>query len=207
MVSGSGQTESLLLSELRHRLANSFQLLQAVIHIRLRTASDPESRRHLSWLLDVVTALGMLQQRVSIVGPTDFGAYLIEAGAYWRRICEGRPIGVLIHVESVQVSEAQASTLALIGHELISNCIEHAFPHGRAGSVELSFFKRRDGQRELVVRDDGVGLSQAPSAEQRQGLELVRGLAAHLGGVVEVQAENGVTVRVIIPAEQGPLPH
>src|ERR1700761_2162212 len=139
MAEPSAQIESLLISELRHRLANSFQLLQAVIRIRLRSAADPESRRHLSWLLDVVTALGMLQQRISLSGPTDFGAYLIEAASYWRRVCDGRPIGIALDVNAVLVSETQASTLALIAHELISNAIEHAFPHGRAGSISLSF--------------------------------------------------------------------
>lgn len=201
-----GQVENLLLTELRHRLANSFQLLQAVIHIRLRSAADPESRRHLSWLLDVVTALALLQQRLGPVAAADFGAYLIEASSYWRRICDGRPIGIQVNVAAIQVSEGQASTLALIAHELISNCIEHAFPHGRAGSIELSFVERRDGARELVVRDDGAGLPETV-AGARQGLELVRGLAAHLGGAVEVGAENGVTVRVVIPREDAARPH
>ena len=205
MISESGQVDSLLLGELKHRLANSFQLLQAVIRIRLRSAVDPESRRHLSWLLDVVTALGMLQQRIGLTGPTDFGAYLIEAASYWRRVCDGRPIGISLEVTGVQVSETQASTLALIAHELISNAIEHAFPGGRAGSIILSFSQHADGMRELVVRDDGMGLG--PSGENSQGLELVRGLAAHLGGSVTVADENGVTVRVRIPLEEGPRPH
>ena len=205
MISGSGQVDSLLLGELKHRLANSFQLLQAVIRIRLRSAADPESRRHLSWLLDVVTALGMLQQRIGLTGPTDFGAYLIEAASYWRRVCDGRPIGISLEVTGVQVSETQAATLALIAHELISNAIEHAFPSGRAGSIILSFSQRADGMRELVVRDDGQGLG--PGGDNCQGLELVRGLAAHLGGSVTVADENGVTVRVRIPLEEGPRHH
>jgi two-component sensor histidine kinase len=134
----TGQVENLLIAELRHRLANSFQLLQAVIQIRLRSAADPESRRHLSWLLDVVTALGMLQQRIAVSGPTDFGGYLIEAASYWRRICEGGAIGIVLDVESVQVTETEASTLALIAHELICNAIEHAFPDGRPGSIQVA---------------------------------------------------------------------
>lgn len=198
-----GQAESLLISELRHRLANSFQLLQEVIRIRLRSAIDPESRRHLSWLLDVVTALGMLQQRIGLTGPTDFGAYLAEAASYWRRVCEGRSIEIKVEASSLQVPESQASTLALIAHELISNAMEHAFPQGRAGSIVLAFTERPDGMRELVVRDDGRGVEGA----ERQGLALVRGLAAHLGGSVHLGGAPGLTVRVVIPREEGPLPH
>jgi two-component sensor histidine kinase len=198
-----GRAESLLISELRHRLANSFQLLQAVIRIRLRSAVDPESRRHLSWLLDVVTALGMLQQRIGLTGPTDFGAYLAEAASYWRRVCDGRPIEIVLDLAPVQVAESQASTLALIAHELISNAMEHAFPHGRAGTIVLGFSERPDGLRELFVRDDGRGLEDG----ERQGLALVRGLAAHLGGSVHMVDSGGLTVRVVVPREESPITH
>jgi two-component sensor histidine kinase len=206
-MTAQSQVENLLMSELRHRLANSFQLLQAVIQIRLRSAADPESRRHMAWLLDVVTALGMLQQRVGLSGPTDFGAYLIEATSYWRRVCDGRPIEIVVEVEKVQVSEVQASTLALIAHELISNAIEHAFPHGRGGVIQVGFRRRPDGCCELVVRDDGEGLRAKCDEEAGQGLELVRGLAAHLGGAVALEGGGGLCVRVACPKDEGPRPH
>jgi two-component sensor histidine kinase len=203
----SGQVESLLIAELRHRLANSFQLLQAVIQIRLRSAEDPESRKHLSWLLDVVTALGMLQQRIGPSGPTDFGAYLIEAATYWRRICEGGAIGIVLDVQAVQVSETEASTLALIAHELICNAIEHAFPDGGPGSIQLRLLQRRDGVRELTITDNGCGLPQGGGTDGRQGLALVRGLASHLGGRIDVESGDGLTARVSVPRDPGPLPH
>ena len=201
------RVESLLIAELKHRLANSFQLLQAVIQIRLRSADDPESRRHLAWLLDVVTALSLLQQRVGVSGPTEFGAYLIEAASYWRRVCEGRSVGIDLQVESIHVNETEASTLALITHELISNAIEHAFPDGRSGSIRLRFRQDTAGVRELVVADDGCGLAVGWDTHGRQGLELIRGLAAHLGGSVQVDETLGVTVTVRIPRDPTPRPH
>jgi two-component sensor histidine kinase len=191
----SGLDQELLVTELRHRLANSFQLLQAVIRVRLRTAEDPESRRHMAWLLDVVAALGMLQQRIGVSGPTDFGGYLIEAIAYWRRVCDGRPLDIVVNVNAIQVTETQASVLALITHELISNSVEHAFPHGRAGRIEIGFRDNGDGSMDLSVWDDGVGLPPELAGD-RQGLALVRGLAAHIGGTVTIDGGQGVAVRV-----------
>lgn len=202
-----GQVESLLIAELKHRLANSFQLLQAVIHIRLRSAADPDSRRHLSWLLDVVTAFSLLQQRVGVSGPTEFGAYLTEAASYWRRICEGRSVAIELDVEAVHVSETEASTLALIAHELISNALEHAFPDGRAGVIRIRFREDDTGARHLVVTDDGCGLPIGWDGGGRQGVELVRGLASHLGGRVELQELGGVTVRVSVPRTSAPQMH
>ena len=185
-MTAQSQVENLLLSELRHRLANSFQLLQAVIQIRLRSAADPESRRHLAWLLDVVTALGMLQQRVGLSGPTDFGAYLIEATSYWRRVCDGRPIEIVVEVEKVQVSEVQASTLALIAHELISNAIEHAFPHGRGGVIQVGF---RRGSTDNTV--GGVTTTTTSnSVYGGAGLEYFFNRNVGVFGVIDILAIN-----------------
>lgn len=202
----SGLDQDLLVTELRHRLANSFQLLQAVIRVRLRSASDPESRRHLAWLLDVVAALGMLQQRIGVSGPTNFGAYLIEAIAYWRRVCDGRAIDLVVEAGASWVSETEASILALATHELISNCVEHAFPGGRPGTIQLSFVELQDGSCELTVMDNGVGAVES-DREDRQGLKLVSGLAAHVRGVVAVEVGEGTTVRVRLPRGEGPSKH
>lgn|GEM_PF-550431 len=202
----SGLDQDLLVSELRHRLANSFQLLQAVIRVRLRSADDPESRRHLAWLLDVVAALGMLQQRIGVSGPTDFGAYLIEATAYWRRVCDGRSIDIVVDVGTCMVSETEASVLALVAHELISNCVEHAFPNGRPGRIEVGFAELSDGALQLTVSDNGAGDSR-PITTDRQGLQLVRGLASHLHGVVMVEISGGASVRVRFPRRAEPPKH
>jgi two-component sensor histidine kinase len=201
-----GVDQDLLVTELRHRLANSFQLLQAVIRVRLRSSRDPESQRHLAWLLDVVAALGMLQQRIGVSGPTDFGAYLIEASAYWRRVCDGRPIDIVVNVGSSWVSETEASILALVTHELISNCVEHAFPNGRIGRIELAFAELDNGVRELKVIDNGCGLA-GNGDEDRQGLKLVHGLVAHVGGDVRVDNGGGLSVRIAIPPRDVPQTH
>jgi len=206
-VNTPGQDESLLIAELRHRLANTFQLLQAIIHIRLRRVDDPESQRHLAWLLDVVTALGMLQQRVGVAGPTDFGAYLGEAASYWRRVCESASIRITLDVDPIQVGETEAATLALIAHELISNAIEHAFPGEQAGTILVRFKRGPDGGRELIVKDDGRGLPEVDRDDRGQGLGLVRGLAEHLGGRVKLENADGVTVRVQVPPNSEAKPN
>lgn len=192
------------LEELRHRLVGNFQLLQALISIRLRSVDDPESRRHLAWLTDVVAALALINRRLSTTGVSDFGAYLIESVGFWRRVCDGRDIGFVLNAQTLSLPEKTASSLALIVHELVANVVEHAFPHGGGGRITLTL-SESNGVLELVVADNGVGRA-VEALDGREGLSLVRGLTEHLGGEIEFSLRGGVGVTVRVPMDPSATP-
>ena len=66
--------------EIRHRLANCFQLLNGLIQARLAHTADGESRRQLAWLQDVVVSMGILQQRLAAAGNAGFPGLLGRGG-------------------------------------------------------------------------------------------------------------------------------
>ncbi len=185
------------IAELERRLLGGYQLLQALVGIRLRSVTDPESRRHLTWLSDVVAAMGLLTRRTAEGGPVDFAAYLEDAAGFWQRACEGRAIRIDIRAAAADLPESHALPLAIILHELMSNCVRHAFPADRRGSVAIAYSRASDGVS-LVVRDSGVGAADLVHGD---GLALVEGLVAHLGGAMAIESapESGVGVRVRLP--------
>lgn len=192
------------IAELERRLVGGYQLLQALVGIRLRSVTDPESRRHLTWLSDVVAAMGLLTRRTVEGGPVDFAAYLDDAIGFWRRTCEDRAVRIDVRASSADLPESHALPLAIILHELMSNAVRHAFPGDRRGSIAVAYSRASDGVS-LVVRDSGVG---AAALSHGDGLALVEGLVAHLGGAmtVETAPEHGVGVRVRLPI-RGERPH
>ena len=181
------------------RLLGGYQLLQTLVAIRLRSVSDPEGVRHLTWLSDIVAALGLLARRGGGDGPIDFNAYLADAAAFWRRACEGRSIRLAVRGRVDALPDSHALPLAIILHELLSNAVRHAFPDGQHGSVAVAF-SSASGGISLVVRDTGVG---AQALIQRDGLAMVEGLVSHLGGVMSVETAPGagVGVRIRLPVE------
>lgn len=185
------------IAELERRVNGGYQLLQALVGIRLRSVQDPESRRHLNWLSDVVAAMGLINRRVVESGSVDFAAYLEDAAGFWRRNCEGRNVRIDLRAASTSLPETHAVPLAIIVHELMSNAIRHAFPDERRGSIAIAYSRATDGVS-LVVRDSGIG---ADDLAKGDGLALVEGLVAHLGGamVVETAAGAGVGIRVRLP--------
>jgi two-component sensor histidine kinase len=187
----------LQIADLRRRLLGGYQLLQALVGIRLRSVTDPESRRHMTWLSDVTAAMTLLNRRISDEGPVDFSAYLDDAAAFWRRSLGDRGIRIEVRAADALVSETQGLPLAIIVHELVSNAVRHAFPDGQRGSIAVAW-SLASGGVSLVVRDSGVG---AETLTPGDGLSLVEGLVEHLGGVMSIETAPGagVGVRVRLP--------
>lgn len=185
------------IAELERRVSGGYQLLQALVGIRLRSVQDPESRRHLTWLSDVVAAMGLINRRIVESGSVDFAAYLDDAAGFWRRNVEGRGVRIDLRATPAALPETHAVPLAIIVHELMSNAVRHAFPDDRRGSIAIAYSRASDGVS-LVVRDSGVGSDDLIKGD---GLALVEGLVAHLGGamVIETAADAGVGVRVRLP--------
>lgn len=184
-------------AELQRRMAGNTQLLQAIIGIRLRSVADPESRRHLTWLSDIVAALGLLNRRLSRDGEVDFAAYLQDAAAFWRRSCDGRPIRIEVRGAVSTMTDGHVTPLAIILHELMSNALRHAFPGDRGGAIAVAV-SQASYDVSLVVRDTGVG---SDGARRGEGLGLVEGLVDHLGGSVAFESapEAGFAARVRLP--------
>jgi len=179
------------------RLLGGYALLQTLVAIRLRSVSDPESARHLTWLSDIVAALSLLGRRMGGVGPVDFHGYLEDAAAFWRKAFTGRTIRLEIRGATPSLPDSHALPLAIILHELMANVIRHAFPDGERGSVAVAFSQAPDGVS-LVLRDTGIGANTYSAGE---GLSLVEGLVAHLGGVMDVETapQAGFGVRIRLP--------
>jgi len=62
------------IAEIDPPLLSGYPLLQALVGIRLRSVGDSESRRHLTWLSDIVAAMGLISRRVVEGGSVDFAA-------------------------------------------------------------------------------------------------------------------------------------
>lgn len=192
------------IEELQRRLIGGYQLLQTLVSIRLRTVSDPESRRHLTWLSDITAAMGLLSRRLAEGGPVDFAGYLGDVADFWRRTVEPQGIRIDLRAADKGLPEASAMSLAIITHELVSNAVRHAFADGARGSIAIAYSRAADGVS-LVVRDSGVG---ADSLAYGEGLSLVTGLVDHMGGAMSVETAPGagVGVRIRLPLE-GALTH
>jgi two-component sensor histidine kinase len=184
-------------SEIRHRMANTFQLLSALARMRSQRAPEPEVRRQLAWMADAIGSLGALERHRREDG-VDFAAYLGEMAPVWRRRHTARAAELTVAVEPLLVPDAAASTLAMITQELIANALAHGFPDDRPGRVEVKLSRLEDGRCELRVADDGQGFDPAAATSgDRFGLWFVRSLAAQVRGDFTLTTSPGVVGRLV----------
>ncbi|MBB3891597.1 two-component sensor histidine kinase [Phenylobacterium haematophilum] len=183
-------------AEMRHRAANTFQLISALARMRGQRTAEPEARRQLVWMADAIGALGALERHRRGDG-VDFQAYLLEMAPVWRVRQAAGHTEVVVEAEPVIVPDQAASTLALIIHELVANALAHSYPEGGGGRVEVRLSKV--GERyELVVRDHGRGFDPAsPGGRERFGLWFVRSLAAQVRGELKLDTRGGVCAQLL----------
>jgi two-component sensor histidine kinase len=106
-----------------------------------------------------------------------------------------------LQADPVRVEADTATSCGLLVHEVLSNCLRHAFPAPQAGAITISLRAEPLGQLTLAVRDTGVGLPAAWEVRDAEGfgLRLIRGLTAQLQGTMAVMREGGTCVTIRFP--------
>lgn len=185
-----------LANEMSHRVRNLFAIAAALTRIAARTAESP-----LAMAEDLSQRLLALLQAHQLIQPSlamqrkaaklgDLLAVLL--GAY----DDGGAIGgrIRVMVPEIQVGENSTTTLALIIHELMTNCLKHGALAHQDGTLRITgTLDERDVT--LSWREAG-GPSVTPPRHSGFGTELVaRSVADQLGGSIEYAwPESGAVV-------------
>ena len=187
------------LRELDHRIKNDLQLIASVFVLQTRRTPEGPERELVKSSLARVSAVAAVHRRLDVLGD----AARLEVSGLVRDLVEEAVAGARredvraeLTLEPVTLPARQAAPLAMIIGELVRNALAHGLAD-RPGRVEVSLGAKA-GEVELVVRDDGVGLGDAPRGF---GLTLTGLLAQQLRGALEVtDAKPGVRATVRFPA-------
>lgn len=188
-----GIQKDLLLKEMRHRVANSLQLIASILLIKAGIVESEDTKRHLEDAHERIMSIATVQRQLD---PISMGEEIQVAG-YLKALCVSlarsmvggrRPITIGVNADEGTVSSEAAISFGLLTTELIINAIKHAFPNNRAGTV-LVTYESRGLSWILSVADDGVGQeeSYAP-AHKGLGTSIVSALADQLKATTEVDS-------------------
>jgi len=200
--------KTVLLNEVHHRVKNNLQVITSLLNLQADHAADPRLRAILGESCGRVKAMSLTHQLLyehkefSHLDLADYLQRLVQSiRATYRaadaRIvlrCEFPPGGIHLELE-------RAIPCGLLVNELLSNSFKHAFPGERRGEIVVVLGADADGQIDLCVSDNGIGLPDEAVLAQSPtlGLQLVPLFVDQLHGSLTMTGDGGAHFRVRFP--------
>jgi two-component sensor histidine kinase len=170
-----------LLREMHHRVKNNLAQVAAILNMQRRRSKSEESS---AVLVEAVQRMQSIAATHDLLSTGEVGmAPVDEIARKIIGVVNGAYIPLEQHVRfhvgaaPYLLPSEQATTLAIVLNELVSNAVEHGFAQRPGGEIRISGAKQDET---IVVRvaDDGAGLPPDFSLDTAEGLgmQLVRGL-------------------------------
>ncbi|MHB1078822.1 MAG: PAS domain-containing sensor histidine kinase [Prosthecobacter sp.] len=201
------EREKLLLTETHHRIKNHLQIISSLLNMQINGVSDQDARNALRSSQNRVRAIAALHQHLYQValGKSDtFSDFARDLVAHLRECYEVKADQIKVHLEVQEgpIEQEWLMPLALTLNEALSNCFEHAYPHGRKGLI-TAMLTYTQGSGELVISDDGVGLPPDfhPGEGGGLGLKILAVFADQMRGQLFVRGnpDQGTEIKLRFP--------
>ena len=197
--------KEMLLEEMRHRIANSLQIIASILMLKARTVQSEETRRHLEDAHQRVMSVATVQEQLRVTGIGN----AIQIGPYLKKLSESlarsmistdRAIGVVVEAGPGSATSSEAVSVGLIVTELLINAVKHAFPDNRAGTIRVTYSAATAGAWRVAVSDDGVGRVDIDGRVPPNGLgsSIVEALARQLDARLETSSTTGGMSTMVI---------
>ena len=202
-----------LLQEMKHRVANSLQIIASILLLKARAVSSDETRFHLQDAHQRVMSVAAVQQHLDMTDGID----QIEVGNYLDKLCAGlgasmigddQPVAIKVTSDTGMIPSAKAVSLGLIVTELVINALKYAFPdQRREAAINVRYTINQDDWM-LIVSDNGVGKATdtPPKIDGGLGTTIVAALAKQLDAKVTTKTgPAGFAVTVARAVAAAPL--
>ena len=182
-------TQSMMMREIDHRVKNSLAMVAAVLRMQVKSSDSPETKAVLEDATNRILTVSQVHAQLY----RKPGADTVNLAEYLTPLCHnlieamaGPNITFLIETEAIEENAQTALALGLILAELVSNSIRHAFASEDIGTISVSLSAMPDGQKALILEDDGSGLPEGfDLAEQMSlGSKIISLYSDQIGAVI-----------------------
>ncbi|TAK33012.1 MAG: HAMP domain-containing protein [Chloroflexota bacterium] len=187
---------SAMVQEMHHRIKNNLQTVADLLSLEMIQAGD-SVRDELGSSIARVKSIATVHELLSAddTACTDVRklSERLLTMAIQTVVVPGKQIVGSVSGPSLRLPSKQATSLALVLNELISNALEHGFVDRQRGSISITL-EEGSSQSVITVRDDGVGLPPGFMLDGGQGLglEIVKTLVTkELRGELVLAADAG----------------
>lgn len=191
--------------EVHHRVKNNLQTVSALLRLQARRISSPQAKEALEEAMRRVSTIAFVHETLAhgVEETLDFDHIIdrgltLSAGLAVSNV--ERPVRPVREGSFGQVGAEDATALALVLVELVSNAVEHGLPDGQ-GSVRV-VVSRQDARLHVEVIDDGAGLPEDFNpGKSGLGTQIVEALVVgELRGDIRWLRRDGGGTRIVLDA-------
>ncbi len=202
-------TKDATIREIHHRVKNNLATVAALLRLQARRMDVPEARAALEEAMRRVATISLVHESLSqtLEEQVELDDMLRRA---LRLAADVASTATRVRTQQTGsfglVPAQDATPLALVLTELVTNAVEHAFPEREAGVVAIDV-QREGSSLRVVVSDDGVGMADGIDVlgrASRSGLgsQIVQTLVTNeLGGTIRWEPREGGGTQVVLEAE------
>jgi len=197
-IENSLKQKDLLLKEIHHRVKNNLQIISSLIKLQSSHVKDKEIHSLFAESQNRIKTMALIHEKlyrstdISVIEFYDYIKNLVDSlySSYGISIDRVKPV---IEFRSIYLDIDTAIPCGLIINELVSNCLKYAFPDLRKGSIFIDLSESQDGEYEMIIRDNGIGIPENVDFMNTNslGLKLVKILSEQLGGAAKLLRDNG----------------
>jgi PAS domain S-box-containing protein len=196
----------LRIRELHHRIKNHLQVVAIMLDCQAESLQDLGARATFQACQGRIEAMALVHELLYRAGDPE----RVELGDYLRRLAlqlfeaygvDRERIHLTLQADAVAVEVHTAMPCGLLVHEVLSNCLRHAFPGDQSGTVTITLRAEPAGQVTLTIRDTGIGVPPDLDGNHGEsfGFHLIRALTDQLQGTLVVTRESGTCVTLRFP--------
>ncbi len=204
VISRALREKDILLREIHHRVKNNLQVISSLLRLQSRYIDDVSALDAISAGRNRVRSMALLHENLyqedNLTG-VDMAEYfdkLID-GIFHTLNISDEHISLVKEIDPIHLDIDSVVPLGLITNELITNALKHAFSEQQQGILKIKLTEQ-DEKLILEISDNGKGMpvDMLQNNGRSFGHKLIQSFTKKLEADLEVESENGTTVRLVI---------
>jgi len=195
--------KEVLLREIHHRVKNNMQIISSLLRLQSANIKQKEYLEIFRDSQNRIMSMALIHEKLyrsEDFTRINFNEYIKELVSELLHSYKASDrITLHVDTDSVALDVDSAVPCGLIINELVTNSIKYAFPNNKPGEISISLHRNNEGEVELVVSDNGIGIPDTVDIRKTDslGLRLVTLLAENqLGGRIDLNTNNGTEFKI-----------
>lgn len=188
------ETNTMLFREIHHRVKNNMQAMQALVGMQ-KLAPEVETNFRLR-----LAAMATVHEHMY-----NYDKYAaLDAPAFITSVTEnvlkayGSPARLNLDVDQISISHDQATSLAMLINEVVTNSLKYAVLGNTDAEIRMSLKLLTEDTAELIIADNGPGFNP-DKGHLGMGTKIIKGMVMQLHGSHTYDFKAGTSFSLQFP--------